>query len=413
MNENIDEKYLKQPHEFDDDYLLRIYSYKKSDKLRWCEITQILNAELHDNKDESTYRKRITKLLSELEEENTKTVEEEIHETQDNDLVDILNKIKLERYKLSDERTQNNAYLRLQARKDTIREIAEDVAKIVGARKHLLTKDGIEDRFITSCFRNPIGILCISDWHYGMCCDNWLNTYDTEKAKERIAKLKSDVLFYRNVYGFNTLYLCNLGDLIAGRIHTTVRIENRIDVITQTIEVSEILAEFIADLVKEGLTVKYSQCSDNHSRIEPDKAKSLDLESLTRITYWYLQQRFENISEVEFLDNLYDDDIITLNVNNYKIAGVHGHHDKPNNVVEQISILTEKKYDLILTAHLHHFSADERLNTIVLGNGSLCGVDTYAKNLRVASEPTQNLIVCTEDCITKGIHRLELSTKHI
>ena len=125
-----------------------------------------------------------------------------------------------------------------------------------------------------------------------------------------------------------------------------------------------------------------------------------------------MQERFKGFEDVvDFVDNKFDDDIITINVNGFRIAGVHGHHDKPNSVVETISLLTEQKYDLILAAHLHHFMADERLNTLVINNGSLMGVDSYAKNLRVSSTPSQNLIICTNNDVTKGVHRLVLSAE--
>ena len=66
MNSSIPEKYLRQEYEFEDDYILRIYSYKDEDNLRWEELAEIYNYVLHSDKDESTYRKRVKKLLGAL-----------------------------------------------------------------------------------------------------------------------------------------------------------------------------------------------------------------------------------------------------------------------------------------------------------------------------------------------------------
>jgi len=62
--------------------------------------------------------------------------------------------------------------------------------------------------------------------------------------------------------------------LIAGRIHLTIRFNSRIDVITQTIEVSELLAEFIDEL-STYVPIDYYSVIDNHSRLEPNKKDAL------------------------------------------------------------------------------------------------------------------------------------------
>ena len=71
--------------------------------------------------------------------------------------------------------------------------------------------------------------------------------------------------------------------------------------------------------------------------------------------------------------------------------------------------MTHKHYDLVVTAHLHHFSADERHETVVVSNGSLMGVDTYAKNLRLTSKSSQNLIIVTDYSPCACIYRIVLN----
>lgn len=272
----IPDKYLRQDDEFEDNYLLRMFSYKDTDGFSWADLTEILNYVLNTSKDESTYRKRVKKLLASMDDGAVETDNNAVSE-----LADKLRELKLAKIQLSDERAQNNAYLRLIARNETLKDVAVSAAKEIGDKKILSEYTPCE--VAGGAFKSPKAILCLSDWHFGIVCNNWLNKFDP--------------------------------------------------------------------------------------------------------------------------------DIITFGVNGYKIAGVHGHHDKPNSVVETISLLTEKKYDLILSAHLHHFSADERLNTVVISNSSLMGVDSYAKNLRCGSMPSQNLIICTEDNVTKGLHRLVLSAE--
>lgn len=196
--------------------------------------------------------------------------------------------------------------------------------------------------------------------------------------------------------------------MIAGRIHLTIRLESRIDVITQTIEVSEILAEFVHAL-SQYTKIDYYDCADNHSRLEPNKKEALNLETLQRIIPWYLQTRLSNQNDITIhTNNRYGEDIINFNIFDYKIAGVHGDKDRPIDVVNNINLLTKEHFDMILTAHLHHFSADEKDDTLIISNGSLMGTDTYSKNLRLYSRPSQNLIIATPNNCFYSLERMVL-----
>jgi hypothetical protein len=90
------------------------------------------------------------------------------------------------------------------------------------------------------------------------------------------------------------------------------------------------------------------------------------------------------------------------------IAGVHGDNDSINNVVERLSLMTGNNYNLILTAHNHHFAATEDTNCIVLQNGSLMGTDYYATKLRKKSMPSQNLVIVSDDNVIDSVHRIVL-----
>jgi hypothetical protein len=54
-------------------------------------------------------------------------------------------------------------------------------------------------------------------------------------------------------------------------------------------------------------------------------------------------------------------------------------------------------YDFVFTAHFHHFMAEEQNMTMVIGNGSLVGVDSYSASLRLSSHPSQNFMVIEKD----------------
>ena len=250
-------------------------------------------------------------------------------------------------------------------------------------------------------------VLCISDWHYGIEVDSALNKYNPEVCRERVAKLTARTLQHCRAYGIKHLNLLNLGDLIAGRIHLTLRLESRFDVITQVMDVSEILAEMLAKLSSE-LKVDYYSCIDNHSRLEPNKGDALDLETLTRITDWYLRTRLSNNPNIKFNENRFGPDIITFKCKGHNIAAAQGDKDSPTAAATSIARLTRDTYDMICLSHRHHFGADELNETLVIQNSSLMGTDSYAFRLRLSAEPSQNLIIVSEDNVTEAIHRIAL-----
>ena len=372
---------------FDED-LIGLGNTKVEMGRSWQDIANSLNERysLYNTKD--FYRKRYGKLVSREEKELFDSY----------DISEMLLKLKKEKVKISDERVQNNAYIRQLARDETIKEIAFGIAEKIGTGK------------ILSVSKRDVGgensaILQLSDWHYGIECNNYWNVYNPEVCKKRIEFLVSETISYCKKNNVKNLYVLNLSDLISGRIHTTIRLQNRYDVLTQIIHVSEILSEML-NVFSDYFDVFYYDCYDNHSRIEPKKAESMDEEQLSRITHWYLKKRFEGNSNIRICENTYGNDIITLEIDGHSIGAVHGDKDAPSDVVERLSLMTGKSFELILIGHLHHFGADEVDSCVVLQNGSLMGTDYYAVKLRKRSTPSQNIVLVNKNCVANDIHRV-------
>jgi hypothetical protein len=395
-----------------DKRLLDLGNSKLVDLRTWREIAEILaNEFMYDSGLTEDYcRKRYNKLLKGVF-NNIKDIPVSTIDAQSNDrgyvkeITDedrLLHKIMKERIKLTDELVQNNAYIRQLAREETLKEIAKDYAEVMYKGKILKT-----DFESTVVFSKESAIIQLSDWHYGLEVDNYWNKFNPEICIERVNKLQNEII-KRCKDRISTLYIVNLSDLISGYIHLSLRLQNRCDVITQTMDVAEILAEFINNLSKY-FNIEYYDCLDNHSRLDPNKKDSINLESLVRIIHWYLVERFkENYRVTIHNSDKYGGDIIEFNCAGHLIAGVHGDNDTMQNVVERISLMTGHTYDLILTAHNHSFAASEDTNCIVLQNGSLMGTDFYATKLRKRSTPSQNLIIVASNNVIDSIHRIVL-----
>ena len=397
---------LKNNTETNEEYCKRVYSAKLSNvtDLSWRDIANLIYEQTGIHKDESTHRRAAQRALNNRE----ISIDSDLENNNEADEIKaLIMEYKKERYKLNDDRTQIRDYERRISREETLKEIALDAVKEISQTKSLLppSSDAVQ-----RCGFNE-AILQISDWHYGIEVNNPWNVFNPIICTKRIRDLLDETICFCYTFGVNNLHLLNLGDLIAGRIHNTIRLESRCDVITQTITVSEILAEFISKLTNEGINVIYYDCIDNHSRLEPIKTESLDLESLTRIIPWYLKTRLKDNKLFTLHQNEFGDDIITFTVldGKYKVGAVHGHKDKVNKLIENLTLMTKDHYDLILSAHNHHFYGDESNEVMLLGNGSLMGTDTFAKDHRLTSKASQNIILVNEESVCDYIHRIILN----
>ena len=63
---------------------------------------------------------------------------------------------------------------------------------------------------------------------------------------------------------------------------------------------------------------------------------------------------------------------------------------------------------MLCTAHLHHFSADEQHQSVVVSNSSLMGVDSHSKKLRLTSDPSQTMVIVTKENVCDIIYRILL-----
>ena len=312
--------------------------------------------------------------------------------------------LRKERVKLSDERTQINAVIRRISREETIKEIAHDVAQTLNINNPFKIVENT-DKDVLQYTSKKEAILQISDWHYGAEVDSPYNKYNTDICIERLGNLIKEVSTRCAKQDIEKIHIVNLSDLIQGRIHPQLRINSRIDTITQIIEVSELLANMLYAL-SQAFEIEYYDTLDNHSRVEPNLKDSIDLENLTRITTWFLKERLKDNQKVHIHENVFGDDIITFNILGHNVIAVHGNNDNPNTAISKLTLFTKEHYDLVLMGHVHHFSADEINETVQLTNGSLMGTDDFAQKNRLTSKPSQNLIIVTEDNVIDTIYRI-------
>ena len=389
----VDNKLKRFEDETENEYINRICSLKTKNQLTlsWRMLADFLNEQLDMNRSEKWYRTHYYNGDFEVNIENPSPEET------------MLMKIGKLKVKAADERNQARAYIRRLAREETLKEIAANYASELKDSKPLLTTSNLQ--FIEDSENS--GILLISDWHYGMVCDNYWNKFDPEICRSRVSQLQKKTIELIHQENIHELTVLNLSDLIAGRIHSQIRIESRYNAVQQTMHVAEILAEFLTNLSAH-CNIQYYDCLDNHSRVEPDKKDSLDLESFVLMIPWYLKARLQDNSHVYINGNEFGPDIITCTVAGHNIIGVHGHDDSPVTVLDKLSLMTHRHYELMCLAHRHHFQCDEQHQTLIVSNASLMGVDSYSEKHRLTSYPSQTFIKSTRENVCESIHRIVL-----
>ena len=363
------------------------------DKMTWDDVAELMNSELGELNTSNKYRKEFTRKFRDeiMHQEEELTEQEDVYEKVSEKLVQLRKQQTI----IKDLRNDANAQLRAFDRLEFMKELALECAAEIGKNLDKYRFKPIS--IIPGSDSNRQGLLLLGDWHFGIEVDSFWNVYNPEVCKERLQELLEQVIKVATENKIKTLHIFNLGDLISGRIHAQLRMQSRMDAVEQTIKVAQLLYMFILQLRKYEFKIEYYDCLDNHSRVEPNKKESLQLESFAKIIHWHIESMFKDVPDVVVHENKFGDDIICAEILGHKVVGVHGDKDTPKRVVKELTSLLGFKPDLICTAHRHHFAADETTRCPVLCNPSLMGQDQYALDGRLDSTPAQLLVVLTED----------------
>lgn len=366
--------YKKITDETYEEYLCRICEQKASIG-NWEDVKNVLNAELGYNYTSSKYRKEYTTFARLFDAMKEKITSEEISSKMD--------ELYKQQIKTRDVIREKNKTLRDEARIETLIEA-------IGETADSMPKFELKYNIVNGVKE---AILMIGDWHYGALVDNFYNKYDTKIAVERVARLKEEVLNYCRIMGVKKLNVLNLSDNFEGNIHVSCRVSSEIDIVTQIMQVSELIAEFLKDISLEVEIVNYRSVLDNHSRANKKYNEHIEKENFSRLIDFYLKNRLKDTKVNLIFDNI-DENIGLFNLDNGKsVAFVHGHLDKKDRVLVDLSIATNKIIDYVCLGHYHDAKSYSTGSSKTFINGTLKGVDSYALNNRLFSKPSQTLLV--------------------
>lgn len=376
MERQQDETYLS--------FVRRVTNLLEDKKIDFSEWGDSILAE------ENTYNSDNLRKASYVVSKMLRKLDDSVDVTEDSvkkELEELRDTIYKERVKLQDANREKNAHLRQDSRTEQIIEemkiSIENMKPISFKKQEYSFGTGIEASVL------------VSDIHYGIVCDNIKNYYDEEICIERLAQLRDKTVSLCKTHKVDKLNVAILGDDISGIIHNSTISENNRDVITQIMEVSEILANFVASLAEEIPNVKVFSTFGNHSRTGQGKANQPNKENFERLVPEFLRLRLAHLG-IKVIGGGYED-FIQTKIGGRTIVMTHGDKDSLNNVANSFTKLLDTKVDEIYMAHYHAHQEKDDCGTQVVINGSLVSTDSYAMSIRKHTLATQLLRIYGED----------------
>ena len=239
-------------------------------------------------------------------------------------------------------------------------------------------------------------VVILSDMHIGLESDSSFGKYNSDIAKIMLGKYLGEVIKAIELYQIQNVYVIILGDVCNGKIHETVQLQNRENVIEQIQLASELICDFIYRIAQNcDSVIVNSVMSSNHCRLGK-KDEVLRDERLDSIVLWYAKAKLQNISNIVFAEEENIDPTIAKNTIRGKIYYfVHGDYDSfSESGINKLIAMTKEFPHCICYGHLHKNSFDDINDVKIIRSGSFAGTyDDYTISKRISGKPSQMMFV--------------------
>lgn len=380
---------IKQKNEKDFEYKVRLCIAKlnKEIDLDWFEMVNLLHLDCsadHLRKLSYGYKEYHDFIQENPNVTNNKAILKEIE--------DKTIELEKEKIKLYDQKREYRKLIREMARWEHLEEVVKESVLELEQHKPLFNVYSDSYRYTG---RNEL-VVMLSDWHYGLECDNFWNTFNESVFNLRIEKLLHKIIEIGERHNTATLNIFALGDMVNGLIHTTTRIFNSEDVIAQSKVVAETLSYICEYLSPYFEKINFYNSNGNHDRVVANKNDNLDEESFSYLITWFMKARLRESKKVKIHENIYDKGIIVTDICGHTFIGVHGDKDKPASSTYKLPNILGIKPKFMLMGHYHSNFEKNESGIDIIVNGSLSGVDSYAKERRLVSQPMQKIMVINQ-----------------
>lgn len=299
--------------------------------------------------------------------------------------------LQIERQKFYDQRSAFNKVIRERSRQEELNEILTDAVKTGNLPQLQYVRSEIQPS------DNDL-LVSLNDIHYGANISNYWNTYNSDICREMMCRYLDRIISIGETHHSENCIVWANGDEISGNIHQSIAVTNKETVIEQIKGVSELIAEFLAELSKHFAQVVFVSVAGNHSRLDPNKDRALVSERLDDLVEWYLGARLQNFENVvvggcEKIDHT----MYLVDVRGNTYCGVHGDFDGSPGKVQSLQTMANRPVYAILSGHLHHNKMDDVQGVKTIMAGSFLGMDDYCVQKRIVGRAEQMVCVCDEN----------------
>lgn len=299
-----------------------------------------------------------------------------------------LMELQKERQKYFDQRNALTKLIRERSRQEELNEILEDAIRSGDLPQLDYQRVMIEHS------DNDL-LVSLNDIHYGANVHNYWNTYNSEICRDMMCRYLDRIIGIGETHHSENCIVWANGDEISGNIHQSIAVTNKENVIEQIKGVSELIAEFLAELSKHFNQVVFVSVAGNHSRIEANKDRALVAERLDDLVEWYLSARLQNFENVligggEKIDNT----MYMIDIRGKTYCGVHGDFDGSAGKVQSLQTMAGRPLYAVLSGHLHHNKTDDVQGVKTIMAGSFLGMDDYCVQKRIYGKSEQMVCVC-------------------
>jgi predicted phosphodiesterase len=317
---------------------------------------------------------------------------------QGEDAVSLLDQKRIElqkeRQKFFDQRAAFNRAVRERARQEELNEILVDAVRSGNLPQLKYEPGDIQDS------DNDL-LVSLNDIHYGANVSNYWNTYNSEICRQMMCVYLDRILSIAKTHRSERCIVWANGDEISGNIHQSIAVTNQENVIEQIKGVSELIAEFLAELSGHFQKVIFVSVAGNHSRLDPNKDRALLNERLDDLVEWYLSARLQNFENIVIGGgDKVDETMYLIDIRGKTYCGVHGDFDGSPGKVQALQTMAMKPVYAVLSGHLHHNKVDEVQGMKTIMAGSFLGMDDFCVQKRIVGRPEQMVCVCDES----GVH---------
>lgn len=377
--------YKRLENETDKDLINRICS-EKDNIGSWQTVADIINNILGTNFTESKYRKNFRLYSEGYQDSQQKAIEEHNAE-----LEKKLAEIKKERIKLQTLNAERNKLDRAEARKELY---YEQVANTISILEPPVFNDwNSEIAKIEDDIKEEY-LLTIADIHSGSTFKTDYNEYSPEIMIERFEELTQKIISFIKKHNCKTFHVVGLGDFIQGCIHMNDLKINDSTVVKATVQVSQVMAEFLNKISKYTQVNYYHIISSNHSQMRylGTPANELMGEDMEYIIGHYIKDVLKNNDNVHVYVDEEAHDYKNLDIMGYNIVAAHGHQFKNlDNIINNLSSKLGISVDYLIIGHQHNHKVltgndSYTFDTEVLVSPSFIGSDPFADEILKGSK---------------------------